>query len=93
MEGKMSRAALHAEYRRRVFPGFDGDQSMCSYGDIDFMQLEVSNPARNYALQDVIEDLFKDFDDPEGTDARDMAVWRDGLILAVVRKGREAIPR
>jgi hypothetical protein len=92
MEGKVSRAALRAEYRRRVFQVFNGDEWMCSYGDIYFMQPDAYNPTRNYSLKDVIEDLIRDFDDPEGTDARDMAVWRDGRILAVVRRGRDGRP-
>jgi hypothetical protein len=92
MEGKSSRAALRAEYRRRVFQVFSGDEWMCSYGDLYFMQPEASSPTRDYSLRDVIDDLVRDFDDPEGTDARDMAVWRDGRILAVVRKGRDGRP-
>lgn len=87
MEGKTSRASLRAEYRRRVFQVFNGDEWMCSYGDMYFMQPEASNPTRDYSLKDVIDDLVRDFDDPDGTDARDMAVWRDGHILAVIRKG------
>jgi len=92
MEGKISRAALRAEYRRRVFQVFNGDEWMCSYGDMYFMQPEASSPTRNYSLQDVVEDLVRDFDDPDGTDARDMAVWRDGRILAVIRKGPNGRP-
>jgi hypothetical protein len=92
MEGKSSRTALRAEYRRRVFQVFNGDEWMCSYGDLYFMQPEASSPTRDYSLRDVIDDLVRDFDDSEGTDARDMAVWRDGRILAVVRKGRDGRP-
>jgi hypothetical protein len=92
MEGKPRRSALRAEYRRRVFQVFNGDEWMCSYGDIYFMQPDASSPTRDYSLRDVIDDLVRDFDDPEGTDARDMAVWRDGRILAVVRKGRDGRP-
>ena len=57
-----------------------------------FMQPEASSPTRDDSLRDVIDDLVRDFGDPEGTDARDMAVWRDGRILAVVRKGRDSRP-
>ena len=92
MESKSSRAALRAEYRRRVFQVFNGDEWMCSYGDMYFMQPEAPSPTRDYTLQDVIADLVKDFDDPEGTDARDMAVWRAGRILAVIREGRDGRP-
>lgn len=92
MEGKSGRAAQRAEYRRRVFQVFNGDEWMCSYGDMYFMQPEAASPTRDYSLRDVIDDLVKDFDDPDGTDARDMAVWRDGRILAVVRKGRDGRP-
>jgi hypothetical protein len=53
--------------------------------DMYFMEPDAPNPTRNYSLRDVIDDLIKDFDDPHGTDARDLAVWRDGRILAVVR--------
>ena len=76
MERGMSRAELRAEYRRRVFQVFNGDEWMCSYGDVNFMQPQAPSPTRDYTLQDVIADLVKDFDEPEGTDARDMAVWR-----------------
>ncbi len=92
MEGQSSRAALRAEYRRRVFQVFNGDEWMCSYGDIYFMQPEAASPTRDYSLRDVIDDLVRDFADPGGTDARDLAVWRDGRILAVVRKGRDGRP-
>ncbi len=92
MEGKPRRTALRAEYRRRVFQVFNGDEWMCSYGDMYFMQPDASSPTRDYLLKDVIDDLIKDFDDPDGTDARDMAVWRDGRILAVVRKSRDGRP-
>ena len=92
MEGKSSRAALRAEYRRRVFQVFNGDEWMCSYGDLYVMQPEAASPTRDYSLRDVLDDLIKDFADPEGTDARDMAVWRDGHILAVVWKGRDGRP-
>ncbi len=92
MERGMSRAELRAEYRRRVFQVFNGDEWMCSYGDVNFMQPQALSPTRDYTLQDVIADLVKDFDEPEGTDARDMAVWRDGRILAVVRRGRDGRP-
>jgi hypothetical protein len=93
MEVNRSRSALRAEYRRKVFQVFNGDEWMCSYGDVYFMQPEASNPTRDYSLQDVIADLLSDFDDPNGTDARDMAVWRDGRILAVIRKGRDGRPQ
>lgn len=93
MERKISRAELRSEYRRRVFQVFNGDEWMCSYGDIYFMQPEASSPTRDYLLHDVIQDLVKDFDDPEGTDARDMAVWRDGRLLAVIRKARDGRPQ
>src|SRR5690242_4591744 len=83
----MSRAELRQEYRRRVFQVFCGDEWMCSYGDVFFMQPEAASPTRDYTLEDVIADLVRDFDDPGGTDARDMAVWRDGRILAVIRRG------
>ena len=79
MESKSSRTVLRAEYRRRVFQVFNGDELMYSYSEMFFMQPEASNPTRDYA-------------DPGGTDARDMAVWRDGRILAVVRKGRDGRP-
>jgi hypothetical protein len=92
MEGRSSRAALRAEYRRRVFQVFDGDEWMCSYGDLCFMQPGAPSPTRDDSLRDVIDDLVRDFTDPGGTDARDMAVWRDGRILAVVRKGRDGRP-
>ncbi len=92
MDGKTSRSALRAEYRRRVFQVFNGDEWMCSYGDMYFMQPDAHNATRDFALADVINDLVKDFEDPEGTDARDMAVWRGGRILAVVRKGPDGRP-
>ena len=92
MADKLSRAALRAEYRRKVFQVFTGDEWMCSYGDMYFMQPDAPNRTRNYSLQDVIDDLIKDFEDPHGTDARDMAVWPDGRILAVVRKGSDGKP-
>jgi hypothetical protein len=92
MEPRTSRAQLRAEYRRKVFQVFNGDEWMCSYGDVHFMQPEAPSPTRDYTLRDVIDDLVKDFDDPGGTDARDMTVWRDGRILAVVRKGTDGRP-
>ena len=92
MDRNMSRGALRAEYRRRVFQVFNGDEWMCSYGDMYFMQPEAANATRDYTLGDVIDDLVMDFDDPEGTDARDLAIWRGGRILAVIRKGRDGRP-
>jgi hypothetical protein len=92
MGSRMSQAGLRAEYQRRVFQVFNGDEWMCSYGDMNFMQPEVPSPTRDYALQDVIDDLVRDFDDPRGTDARDMAVWRNGRVLAVIRKGADGRP-
>jgi hypothetical protein len=92
MDARMSRGALRAEYRRRVFQVFNGDEWMCSYGDMYFMQPEAPNSTRDYTLSDVIDDLVLDFDDPEGTDARDMAIWRGGRILAVIRKGHDGRP-
>jgi hypothetical protein len=92
MAKKVSRPALRAEYRRRVFQVFNGDEWMCSYGDMYFMQPEAPNLTRGFSLRDVIDDLIKDFDDPQGTDARDMAVGRDGRIMAVVRKGSDGRP-
>jgi hypothetical protein len=92
MDGRMSRSALRAEYRRRVYQVFNGDEWMCSYGDMYFMQPDAQNATRDFTLADVINDLVRDFDDPDGTDARDMAVWRGGRILAVIRKGPEGRP-
>ena len=92
MDRKLSRGALRAEYRRRVFQVFNGDEWMCSYGDMYFMQPDAPNATRDYKLADVIDDLVMDFDDPEGTDARDMAIWRGGRIMAVIRKGRDGRP-
>jgi hypothetical protein len=57
MRDGMSRAELRAEYRRQVYQVFNGDEWMCSYGNIYFMQPEVLSPTRNYTLQDVIDDL------------------------------------
>lgn len=92
MEWSMGRAQLRAEYRRRVFQVFSGDEWMCSYGDVYFMQPDAPSPTRNFTLEDVIGDLMRDFADPGGTDARDMAVWRDGRILAVIRRGIGGAP-
>jgi len=47
MEGRLSRATLRAEYRRRVFQVFNGDEWMCSYGDLYFMQPEAASPTRD----------------------------------------------
>ena len=47
MEGRLSRATLRAEYRRRVFQVFNGDKWMCSYGDLYFMQPEAASPTRD----------------------------------------------
>ena len=92
MDGGMSRGELRAEYRRRVFRVFNGDEWMCSCGDMYFMQPEAANATRDYALSNVIDDLVVDFDGPDGTDARDMAIWRGGRLMAVVRKGRDGRP-
>jgi hypothetical protein len=92
MEGRLTRSALRAEYRRRVFQVFNGDEWMCSYGDMYFMQPEAPNTTRDYTLSDVIDDLVQDLEDPDGTDARDMAIWRDGRIMAVIRKGWDGRP-
>ena len=92
MDGRMSRGALRAEYRRKVFQVFNGDEWMCSYGDMYFMQPETPNATRDYTLSDVIDDLVMDFDGPDGADARDMAIWRGGRLMAAVRKGRDGRP-
>ena len=92
MNRPLSRAQLRDEYRRRVYQVFCGDEWMCSYGDVNFMQPDAASPTRDYSLSDVIADLVRDFDDPGGTDARDMAVWKDGRILAVVRRGDQGRP-
>jgi hypothetical protein len=57
-----------------------------------FMQPEAPNATRDYKLGDVIDDLVRDFDDPDGTDARDLAIWRGGRIMAVIRKGLDGRP-
>jgi hypothetical protein len=57
-----------------------------------FFQPEAARPTRDDTLQDVIADLVKDFADPGGTDARDLAVWRDGRIPAVIRRGQDGRP-
>ena len=49
MDYRSSRAALRAEYRCRVFQVFNGDEWMCSYGDMFFMQPDAPSPTRDMA--------------------------------------------
>jgi hypothetical protein len=56
------------------------------------MQPDAASPTRNDSLEAVMADLVRDFDDPEGTDARDMAVWKDRRILTVIRGRGEDQP-
>jgi hypothetical protein len=89
MDDVINRASLRAEYRRQVFQVFNADGWMCAYGHVS---MAPAGRAREMTLQDVIDELLVVFDDPEGTENRDMAVWRDGCILAVIRKVPEGRP-
>lgn len=75
--------------------------SSYGFGPWDFRKLEVGEWPASATIDDVIADLIKHHDsdwppnyaDEEtlakigtGFDGRDLAVWRDGRILAVIRK-------
>jgi hypothetical protein len=87
MKRKMSHTELRSEYRRRVFQVFNGDEWICSYGDMFFMQPDAYNPTREYDLEHVIENLVDGFESTGGVGGKDLAIWRDGRILAVIRQG------
>lgn len=86
LKRRLSHAELRSEYRRRVFQVFNGDEWICSYGDMFFMQPDAYNPTREYELDQVIEVLVVGFESAGGIDGKDLAVWRDGCILAVIRR-------
>lgn len=96
MEAGMNWTALRDEYRRQVFQVFNGDGWMRAYGHVQITQPGLPSPTRDLTLQDVIDELVDDVNDRIGTDHGDMAVWRNGCILAVVRKipkGRPEVTR
>lgn len=47
------------------------------------------DPRDGDTLDDALDDLVAHFHDPDGDgyDGTDMVIWRDGRILAVVRRG------
>ena len=53
------------------------------------------DPSEGDSLQVVLDDLISHFSDPDGLgyDETDMVVWRDGRIVAVVRRDEEGLPR
>lgn len=96
MENVMNWTELRDEYRRQVFQVFNGDGWMRAYGHVYIVQSGLPSPTRGLTLQNVIDELVDDVDGRNGTDHGDMAVWRNGCILAVVRKvpkGRPEVTR
>src|SRR5277367_5661924 len=53
------------------------------------------DPAEGESLQDVIDDLISHFSAPDGLGyaETDMVVWRDGRIVAVVRRDEDGLPQ
>jgi hypothetical protein len=99
--------AKQAEFRRRVFMICYEDLSMEHYGprwEILYNQPEVFEPTKNFTLADVLDDVrrrhgFRTYEDPEATEddevgfgGMDLTVWRDGRLLAVIRKGEDDQP-
>jgi hypothetical protein len=52
------------------------------------------DPGDGDTLDDAVADLVEHFHDPDGDgyDDTDMVVWRDGRIVAVVRRGDDGEP-
>ena len=52
------------------------------------------DPSEGDTLRLAVDDLVEHFHDPDGDgyDGVDMVVWRDGRILAVVRRGGDGEP-
>lgn len=52
------------------------------------------DPRAGDTLSDAVADLVKHFHEPDGDgyEDTDMVVWRDGRILAVVRRGDDGEP-
>src|SRR4051794_27720988 len=49
-------------------------------------------PAPGFRLDDVLDDLVQGFNDPDGLGGMDLAVWRAGRLVAVVRRGADGSP-
>jgi hypothetical protein len=99
--------ARRAEFRRRVFMLCQEDLAMEHYGprwEILYNQPEAFEPTKYFTLADVLDDVrqrfsFRTHDDPEATEddevgfgGMDLTVWRDGRLLAVIRKGHDDQP-
>ena len=52
------------------------------------------DPREGDTLRGAVDDLVEHFNDPDGSgyDGADMVVWRDGRIMAVVRRGEDGVP-
>ncbi len=53
------------------------------------------DPGAGDTLGDVVADLVKHFHEPDGDgyDDTDMVIWRNGRIMAVVRRGEDGQPQ
>jgi hypothetical protein len=94
--------AKEAEYRRRVFIVVNGDEPFANYGpyrEILYGWSPACDTTGHYGIDDVIADIERRYhlpamDDPDSSDdqepgfgARDLTIWRDGRLLAVIRPG------
>jgi hypothetical protein len=92
MEDGNDWATLKAEYRRQVFQVFNGDGWMRAYGHVYIVQPGIPGPTGELSLQDLIDELVDVAEDRNRIDTGDKAIWRDGCILAVVRKVPDGHP-
>ncbi|MEJ7638511.1 MAG: hypothetical protein WKF75_11195 [Singulisphaera sp.] len=96
------RAERDALLRRHNFLITHGEDWRGWYGPARF----GIQPTRRYTIDDVVADVVRRFDLPilddaaiegggyeeEGFGGQDVAIWRDGKVLAVVRRGGDGRP-
>jgi hypothetical protein len=68
---------------RRQFVVRDVEQFITSFDPVD-----------GDTLRGAVADLIEHFHDPDGDgyDDTDMVIWRDGRVMAVVRRGKDGEP-
>ena len=102
------RAEREEEHRRRSFLVTNGEDWRQWYGPTLFEILDgvpdLFEPTRDFTTDDVVADVVRRFDLPsmddvdfdgdeeDGFAGQDVAIWRDGKVLAVVRRGADGRP-
>ncbi len=102
---EVMRPAWAAELRRVAFMATNGKELVDFHGPIPtigYGVIRVPETTEHVTTDDVVADVVKRFDYPlrdlaprgveNGFGGEDVAVWRDGKLLAVVRRGADGEP-